>query len=37
MAIALYVNHTELKKRERSAFVKSILIIDDNPDIQILL
>jgi DNA-binding response OmpR family regulator len=28
-------NHTELKKRERSLFVKSILIIDDNPDITL--
>jgi DNA-binding response OmpR family regulator len=28
-------NHTELKKRERSPFVKSILIIDDNPDITL--
>ncbi|HEX5892703.1 MAG TPA: response regulator [Nitrososphaeraceae archaeon] len=27
------LNHTELKKRERAPFVKSILIIDDNPDI----
>jgi CheY-like chemotaxis protein len=26
-------NHTELKERERDPFVKSILIIDDNPDI----
>jgi DNA-binding response OmpR family regulator len=30
------LNHTELKKREGSAFVKSILIIDDNPDIALL-
>jgi CheY-like chemotaxis protein len=30
------LNHTELKKRERSAFVKSILIIDDNPDITLV-
>jgi hypothetical protein len=28
-------NHTELEKRERSPFVKSILIIDDNPDITL--
>lgn len=28
-------NHTELEKRERSSFVKSILIIDDNPDIAL--
>ena len=28
-------NHAELKKRERSLFVKSILIIDDNPDITL--
>lgn len=28
-------NHTELEKRERSSFVKSILIIDDNPDITL--
>lgn len=27
------LNHTELKKRERAPFVRSILIIDDNPDI----
>ena len=29
------LNHTELKKRERAPFVKSILIIDDNPDITL--
>jgi two-component system catabolic regulation response regulator CreB/two-component system response regulator ChvI len=28
-------NHTELKKRERSPSVKSILIVDDNPDITL--
>jgi DNA-binding response OmpR family regulator len=27
------LNHTELKKRESSSFVKSILVLDDNPDI----
>ena len=27
------LNHTELKKRERFSFVKSILVLDDNPDI----
>jgi CheY-like chemotaxis protein len=27
------LNHAELKKRERSSFVKSILVLDDNPDI----
>ena len=31
----IMLNHTELKKRERSSFVKSILIIDDNPDITL--
>ena len=28
-------NHTELKKRERSSNVKSILILDDDPDITL--
>jgi len=28
-------NHAELIKRERSPFVKSILIIDDDPDITL--
>ena len=29
------LNHTELKERERPPFIKSILIIDDNPDIAL--
>jgi DNA-binding response OmpR family regulator len=29
------LNHTELKKRQRSAFVKSVLIVDDDPDIAL--
>jgi hypothetical protein len=28
-------NHTELRKRERSSNVKSILILDDDPDITL--
>src|SRR5918994_1409022 len=28
-------NHAELKKRERPQSVKSILIVDDNPDIAL--
>jgi DNA-binding response OmpR family regulator len=28
-------NHTELKERERPSFVKSILILDDDPDITL--
>jgi hypothetical protein len=28
-------NHTELKKRERSSNVKSILILDNDPDITL--
>ena len=29
------LNQTELKKRESSSFVKSILVLDDNPDITL--
>lgn len=30
-------NHAKLKKRERPQSIKSILIIDDNPDIALTL